>query len=909
MSRLVSSGSRSLQTLSRKSNAFTSHASRYPVPDTTRSTVVVAVLIQDRSMQVGIAACFVDACRLELRQFADNHAYDRLLVTLSVLDPTEVIAPDGPTVSVLEQVLNSDRVTSTTSVSGGAIHGNSRRVVPVVKRLFSESTGLELIERFAADAVGARLIVSQPERSLALAACAAVLQYIEYQERLLFRQRAVQFVFTNCEDALFMDACTLNCLELLERGHLDSGAEVDLCVQRVLRFTHTTEGARALRRTILEPPTNRAIIDERLDAVEFLLSNDTIYYELREALRQMPSVERVLAQIFHLHPQAKESHLALDHSCVQDIRYHATRSFHRSTDVKFVRSAWQLRRALEGLVRIREALDGFPEEHSTHVQSQTLPTLLEWCRGVASLAALTDLHHELERSLVSQADLELGTPEQNRLNAAFAVRAGASALLDTARQSLSETVSSIHRLGESTKGQLQRPRLHIAYNAMRGYHFVLPLRDMVPPTLPRPEHGGLSLRYPVRSGKNLLFTTDALIRLNTQYQETLAEIWHQSSRELTKLTALATSAACAQAMHEFCDCLATLDVILALVTSIRRARDRGDIQWARPQFQESGSLAIKEGRHLLLSHLHEVQQREPPLPNDTYIDDAHNLILLFGANASGKSVYMKQTALIVLLAQMGCFVPAAFVSMPIFGVLLARSRADDALEHNLSSFALEMRETASALHYIDGDALSSASLKLQRQHRIHKLVLFDEVGRSTGSLDGKAIAWSVLEYLSDTDAHVIFATHFNELARVQTYLPNVRVMHLRSRLEHGRLCHDFKLVDGALESTQYGTEVAIQAGLPPGVIENALRYREIFGSGAGLGATGRDGNAGTLCLDDSSWTVCQWYSHANALYQRLILLNYSESSPESQCAGVRELAQQFAELLHSNRASQTQVVA
>ncbi len=899
MSRLVSSASVSLPTLSRKSNPFASRASRYTSSETARSTVVVALLIQDKSMQVGLAACFVDACRLELRQFTDNHAYDRLLVTLSVLDPTAVIVPEGATAAIMHQVLASERATSVTSTSGASVQGDSQRVVPVAKRYFSEAVALDLIERFAVDAIATRLAVSEPERQLALASCAAVFQYMEYHERLLFRQQAVQFVFTNCEDALFMDACTLKCLELLGRSHADEIDDIGLSVQRVLRFTQTPEGSRALRRTILEPPANRAIIEERLDTVEFLICNDTIYYELREALRQMPSVERVLAQIFHLHPRAKESHRAIDRSCVQDIRVHGAPSMDRSTDVRFVRSAWQLRQALEGLFRIRETLDAFLEEQATRGLTQTLPVLLEWCRAVANLAALTDLHQELQRSLLSQTELELGSTERNRLNAAFAVRAGASALLDAARRSLSEIVTSIHRLGEATKGQMQRPRLHIAYNGMRGYHFVLPLRDATHPTLAPAEHGGLSLRYPVRSGKNLLFTTDALIRLNMQYQETLAEIWHQSSRVLIKLTELATSIASARAMHEFCDCLATLDVIMALVTSIRRARDRGDNLWVRPQFRESGTLAIKEGRHLLLSHWHEKQQREPPLSNDTYIDDAHNLILLFGANASGKSVYMKQTALIVVLAQMGCFVPASFVSMPIFGVLLARSRTDDALEHNLSSFALEMRESASALHYIDGDALSNASHGHGRQRRVYKLALFDEVGRSTGSLEGKAIAWSILEYLSDTDAYVMFASHFNELRRVQTYLPNVRVMHLRSHIQHGRLCHEFRIADGAPESTQYGTEVAARAGLPPNVIANALRFRKSFGWGARLHATSDNENAGILQIDDRAWTACRWYSSANALYQRLILLSYSESTPESQCASMQELAEQFAELLKS----------
>jgi len=908
MSRLVTGSSRSLRTLSKRSGTFASRSTRLTSTNTTRSLVLAGVLIQDKGRRVGVAACFVDACRVELRQFTDNYAYDRLAVGLEVLDPSELVVPDGIALSILAPILQRDQGVATTSISGdgsGTVHADSRRAVPIPRRLFNEQIGLELMERFAVDAAAIRLSASQPERDLATAACAAVLQYLEHRGELSFRPRAVQFVFTNCEDALFMDSCTVHCLELVERGDSESGTDADISLQRTLRFTQTAEGARALRRAILEPPANRTVIEERLDALDFMLSNDAIYYELKEALRQTPSVERTIAQIFHIYPRARESLGMQAQSHIRDARVHGAQSTDHVVDFRFVRSVWQLRRALDSLFRIREALDVFLEERSTQTGTRTLPVLLEWCRNVARLTALTDLHHELGRCLASttEVELELGSTERNRLHIAFALRAGANPLLDAARRALSDTVSSVHRLAEATKGQLRCPRLHVAYSTLRGYHFVLPLRDAVQQSLTRTEIGGVLLRYPVRSGKKLLFTTDALIRLNMQYQETLAEIWHLSSKELSKLAEMATSTASAHAIHEFCDCVAALDVTLALATCIRRARDRSSCPWVRPQFPDTNVMAMKDGRHLLLSHLYEAQRRDPPRPNDVYIDDAHNVMLLFGANASGKSVYMRQTALIVVLAQMGCFVPAAFASMPVYSVLLVRSRSDDALEHNLSSFAMEMREITSALHYIDGEALSSALNPLDQERRIHKLVLFDEVGRSTGSLDGKSIAWAMLEYLSDTTAHIIFATHFSELARTQTYLPNVHVMHLQSRVENGTLYHDYKLVEGAPASSRYGAEVAAQAGLPSAVVTRALQFRGLFSGDASTSTTTPTatdtGNQGFLSIDDETWAHCRWYTKANTLLQRLVMLSYVATSPEDQCAGVAELASVFADLFET----------
>src|SRR5262249_4640677 len=203
--------------------------------------------------------------------------------------------------------------------------------------------------------------------------------------------------------------------------------------------------------------------------------------------------------------------------------------------------------------------------------------------------------------------------------------------------------------------------------------------------------------------------------------------------------------------------LATLDVVAALADL---AHTRGHV---RPGIAEGGTLSIGEGRHPVL----EAAGGVPVTPNDLALDDDARVVILTGPNMSGKSVYLRQTGHLVILAQMGAFVPARSARLGLIDRVFTRVGAQDNLARGQSTFLVEMVETSAILNN-----LTSRSL-----------VLLDEVGRGTSTFDGLAIAWSVVEELHDRRQRpkVLFATHFHELTQLAGRLGGVRNFHVAVR--------------------------------------------------------------------------------------------------------------------------------
>ncbi len=230
----------------------------------------------------------------------------------------------------------------------------------------------------------------------------------------------------------------------------------------------------------------------------------------------------------------------------------------------------------------------------------------------------------------------------------------------------------------------------------------------------------------------------------------------------------------------------------------------------RPQISEDGELVIHAGRHPVIERLCEQTQGERFIPNDLFMNSSSDLILIItGPNMGGKSTYLRQAALICLMAQMGSFVPAERAKLPLLDRIFTRIGASDNLARGRSTFMVEMTEAASILN--------TATPR--------SLVLLDEVGRGTATFDGLAIAWAVVEHLlTHTQAKTLFATHYHELTELADLLPGVRNYHVSVK-ESGSDIVFLRKVEPNSADKSYGIEVARLAGLPAGVIERA---REIL---------------------------------------------------------------------------------
>ncbi len=253
----------------------------------------------------------------------------------------------------------------------------------------------------------------------------------------------------------------------------------------------------------------------------------------------------------------------------------------------------------------------------------------------------------------------------------------------------------------------------------------------------------------------------------------------------------AASAITAAAEH-----VALLDVLTGL------ARLAADYDYRRPQVNEGDQIRILEGRHAVVER---ARVPEPFVPNDIEVDHQHRLVVLTGPNMAGKSTAMRQVALVVVLAQMGSFVPAREATIGVCDRIFTRVGAGDDLARGQSTFMVEMSETANILRHATNKSL----------------VLLDEIGRGTSTFDGLAIAWAVAEHLHDQlQCRTIFATHYHELTQLAHEKQHVVNLTLAVREVQDRIVFLRKLVPGAA-SRSYGVQVATLAGVPNVVLQRA----------------------------------------------------------------------------------------
>jgi DNA mismatch repair protein MutS len=274
---------------------------------------------------------------------------------------------------------------------------------------------------------------------------------------------------------------------------------------------------------------------------------------------------------------------------------------------------------------------------------------------------------------------------------------------------------------------------------------------------------------------------------------------HALALEQAHLQRLSASAvADAAAIATTADALARIDVASALA---ERAAEGG---WVRPALDDAPCLEIEAGRHAVVERAL-ANAGERFVANDCRLGASDRLWLITGPNMGGKSTFLRQVALIAVLAQAGGFVPAASARIGIVDRLFSRVGASDNLARGRSTFMVEMVETAAIL----------------AQATERSLVILDEIGRGTSTYDGLAIAWAVVEAMHDeAKSRTLFATHYHELTRLAGRLPCLSLHHVRAREWKGDLVLLHELAEGAADRS-YGIAVARLAGLPPSVVARA----------------------------------------------------------------------------------------
>lgn len=283
----------------------------------------------------------------------------------------------------------------------------------------------------------------------------------------------------------------------------------------------------------------------------------------------------------------------------------------------------------------------------------------------------------------------------------------------------------------------------------------------------------------------ILNAEDKIIKLE---YELLVEIREKVKKETTTIQMLANSIS-------LIDCVRGLAEVA--VTN----------RYVRPTFNENGIVDIKEGRHPVIE---KIMVSKGYVSNDVNMNNEKSLLLITGPNMGGKSTYMRQVAIIVIMAQIGSFVPASFASLPVFDKIFTRIGASDDLISGQSTFMVEMLEANNAIR----NATESS------------LIIFDEIGRGTSTYDGMALAQAIVEHLSlKVKAKTLFSTHYHELTRISEKLPNIENVHVKVYEEDDKVTFLYKIASGCANKS-YGINVARLAHLPNDLIDRAKEVLE-----------------------------------------------------------------------------------
>ncbi len=230
--------------------------------------------------------------------------------------------------------------------------------------------------------------------------------------------------------------------------------------------------------------------------------------------------------------------------------------------------------------------------------------------------------------------------------------------------------------------------------------------------------------------------------------------------------------------------------------------------YVRPIINDDNVVNIIESRHPVV----EAFIKEEYVPNDIVMDENTNILLITGPNMAGKSTYMRQLGIIVIMAQIGCFIPAKSGTLPIFDKIFTRIGASDDLVSGESTFMVEMTEA--------GNAITNATRK--------SLILFDELGRGTATFDGMSLAQAILEYIhNNISCKTLFSTHYHELTDLEKTLPNLKNKHVSAKEENGNITFLHKVLDGSVDKS-YGINVARLANLPSEVIDRADEILKVY---------------------------------------------------------------------------------
>ncbi|MDL2261408.1 DNA mismatch repair protein MutS [Methanimicrococcus sp. OttesenSCG-928-J09] len=514
---------------------------------------------------------------------------------------------------------------------------------------------------------------------------------------------------------------------------------------RVLDQTKTPMGSRLLRNWLLRPLVDPNEIGKRLEAVSALKENSLVRYDLRQHLSGITDIERLVSRMIYGNSNARDL-ISMRNSLAE----------------------------LPGLCAVLEQL-------CNQAAGKTEPALLAEISSEISLfdfaPELTDL---ISRTIVDEPPI---TVREGKM-----IRSGFSSELDELRGASGDSKEWIADFQTKQRDQTGIKNLKVGYNKVFGYFIEVTNanKHLVPENYIRKQTVANGERYftpELKERESLILTAD----------DKSVALEYEIFREVTEHVS-----SFAKEIQSMAHLIGKIDVLCSF------AEAAIENNYVCPQLDDSLEILIRDGRHPIV----EKTTFEAFVPNDTEMDSVENQFLLItGPNMAGKSTYMRQIAMIIVMAQAGSFVPASYAKIGVVDRIFTRIGAHDDLAGGKSTFMVEMVELANILNN-SGE---------------RNLILLDEIGRGTSTYDGYSIAKAVVEYIHNKDkkgVRTLFATHYHQLTALENKLKRLKNFHIAVRETGSDLVFLRKIVPGATDKS-YGIHVARLAGVPDKVNERA----------------------------------------------------------------------------------------
>ena len=597
-------------------------------------------------------------------------------------------------------------------------------------------------------------------------AAGAILQYLEHT---LHSQIGHITTLSRIEEEKYvrLDKFTVRSLELV--GTMQEGGKSLL---DVIDHTVSPMGSRLLRRWVVFPLKEEKAINDRLDIVEYFFRDPDFRETIDEWLQQIGDLERIVSKV--------------------------------ATGRVSPREMVQMKRALQAIKPIKEACSVLGGS-LTAGQSVALQSAAEVPPSLLHIGERLALCEEIRERI----DREVQNDPPQLVAKGGVIRDGVNSELDELRQIAYSGKDYLLQIQDREAQETGIQSLKIGYNNVFGYYLEVrnTYKDKVPAEWVRKQTLANAERYITQELKEyeekILGAEDKILSLEQRLfnelivaaQEFIPQI-QQNANIIAHLDCLLSAAKTAQENH-----------------------------YVRPQISSEGVIDIRQGRHPVIETQLPIGERY--VPNDIMLDqERQQIVIITGPNMAGKSALLRQTALIVLLAQIGSFVPAESAKIGLVDKIFTRVGASDSISTGESTFMVEMTEASNILNNVTPKSL----------------VLFDELGRGTSTYDGISIAWAIVEYLHEqprAQARTLFATHYHELNEMEKNFKRIKNYNVSVKEVDGKVIFLRKLERGGSEHS-FGIHVAEIAGMPKSIVKRAnVILKELESDNAQVGTVGK----------------------------------------------------------------------